>query len=166
VQYSSNAFGTIKVKTEDFGSDAVSHLRNINVEQTFKGKRTKQERSDDFPVGVSQSRRIDFWENSKGKKLKQEYLDDSNSSVDTTWVEEKVDPKIIKCGSSNLFKANPCKSVDRMVAKPPYFFYGNTTNVPYLTNHQLYHFQTPFFFNTNELRIRNSNVSNPSKSQT
>jgi hypothetical protein len=129
VQYSSNAFGTIKVKTEDFGSDAVSHLRNINVEQTFKGKRTKQERSDDFPVGVSQSRRIDFWENSKGKKLKQEYLDDSNSSVDTTWVEEKVDPKIIKCGSSNLFKANPCKSVDRMVAKPPYFFYGNTVNV-------------------------------------
>ncbi|XP_059448487.1 probable inactive DNA (cytosine-5)-methyltransferase DRM3 isoform X3 [Corylus avellana] len=128
-KYTSNAFGTVKVKTEDFGSDAVSHLRNINVEQTFKGKKPKQERSDDFPVGVSQSRRIDFWENCKGKRLKQEYLDDSSSFVDTTWVEEKVDPKITKCGSSNLFKANPCKSVDRMVAKPPYFFYGNTVNV-------------------------------------
>lgn len=129
VQYYSNAFGTVKVKTEDFGSDAVSHLRNINVEQTFKGKRPKQERSDDCPVGVSQSRRIDFWENIKGKRLKQEYLDDSSSFVDTTWVEEKVDPKITKCGSSNLFKANACKSVDRMVAKPPYFFYGNMVNV-------------------------------------
>lgn len=119
---SSATFGTLKVKTEDLGSDAGFHSKNINAEQSFKGKRPKQELSDDCLDAVSQSRNSCFWENTNGKRLKQVF-------VDTTWVEEKVDPKITQFGTSNPFKANPCKSVNRMVAKPPYFFYGNMVNV-------------------------------------
>ena len=171
MQYSSYAFGTVKVKTEDYSFDAVSHSRNmngsvsharninsavshsrningsavshsrningaavahsrnINVEQTFKGKRPKQESFDDCPDSVSQSRNINIGGNSKGKRPKQENIDDSSSFVDSTWIEEKVDPKITRYGRPNLFRENPSKSLDRMVAKPPYFCYANVVNI-------------------------------------
>ncbi|XP_075654480.1 putative inactive DNA (cytosine-5)-methyltransferase DRM3 isoform X2 [Castanea sativa] len=171
-EYSSYAFGTVKVKTEDFSFDAVSHSRNINsavshsrningaavahsrnisssavshsrningaavshsrninVEQTFKGKRPKQESFDDCHDSVSQSRNINFGGNNKGKRPKQENIDDSSSFVDSTWIEEKVDPKVTKYGRPNLFRENLSKSLDRMVAKPPYFCYANVVNI-------------------------------------
>lgn len=126
---SSYAFDTVKVKTEDFSFGAVSHSRNINVEPTFKGKRPKQEYFDDCPAAVSQPRHINVGGISRGKRPKQEYIDDSSSFVDNTWLEEKVDPKITRFGRLNLFKETPSKNLDRLVAKPPYFFYGNVVNI-------------------------------------
>ncbi|XP_018833889.1 probable inactive DNA (cytosine-5)-methyltransferase DRM3 isoform X2 [Juglans regia] len=125
---SSNPFGTVKVKMEDFGLDTISRSGNITIGQTSVLKRPKQEYFDDCPGAASLSRHVDFGENSRRKRPKQEYVDDSSSFADTTGVEEKFDPKI-SFGRPNIFKANPSKSLDRMVAKPPYFFYGNIVNV-------------------------------------
>ncbi|KAB1213789.1 DNA (cytosine-5)-methyltransferase DRM2, partial [Morella rubra] len=128
-KYSAKTFSNRKVKTEDCSLDFVSHSRDIGVEETFKGKRPKQEYFDDRPDSVSQSRHVDFGESSQRKRPKQEYVDDSSSYVDTKWLEEKADPNILRFGRPNPFKANPCRSLDRRVAKPPYFFYGNTVNL-------------------------------------
>uniref|UniRef100_A0A7N2N909 SAM-dependent MTase DRM-type domain-containing protein n=1 Tax=Quercus lobata TaxID=97700 RepID=A0A7N2N909_QUELO len=129
VSHSRNINGSAVSHSRNINGAAVSHSRNINVEQTFRGKRPKQESFDDCPDSVSQSRNINIGGNSKGKRPKQENIDDSSSFVDSTWIEEKVDPKITRYGRPNLFRENPSKSLDRMVAKPPYFCYANVVNI-------------------------------------
>lgn len=121
------SYGTVEIKTEDFNQDAVSQSRDSNIVQNHKGKRPKQGHIEGFPD--ARFRHIDFEENHKGKRPKQEYADDSSSYFEPMWVEEKVDPEITRFGMLNVFKSNSCKVLDRMVAKPPYFFYGNVATV-------------------------------------
>lgn len=101
------------------------------------------------PEAVSQLRAVDIGDDHKGKRPKQESLDDSSAYIGPTWIEgRKGDHKFSSCrmplprrdlnqvagqlnkfGMSSISKPMPCKSLDQLVAKPPYFFYGNVTNV-------------------------------------
>ncbi|PSR97859.1 Inactive DNA (cytosine-5)-methyltransferase DRM3 [Actinidia chinensis var. chinensis] len=121
------------VKTEKFSLGDVSHGRDIDLEK-YKGKRPKEEYIDEL---------------SSFKRPKQEYDEDSSSFLGSTWLEaRKGDSKSTSIripgpqrefgskagqmegfGMPKLDKPKSCKSVDQMVAKPPYFFYANATNL-------------------------------------
>ncbi|XP_031256341.1 probable inactive DNA (cytosine-5)-methyltransferase DRM3 [Pistacia vera] len=124
-----HSYDTVKIKTEDFSPHTVSQSRKLNNrEETSRGKRPKEVYSGNLPDGASQFRHIDFEENHKGKRPKQEYMDDSSSFLDTSWLEEKVSPIVPRSEVQTIFRSNPCKSLDKMVAKSPYFFYGDVVN--------------------------------------
>lgn len=70
----------------------------------------------------------------KGKKPKEEYVDDSSSYLGPARAFSHKPPRqtsnqFDRFGMSKLSKPSKCKSVDKMVSKPPYFFYGNVVNV-------------------------------------
>lgn len=115
------------IKTEDFNTNAVSHSNGIHLKQTYKGKRVKEEYDDGHLNAVSHSRHREFKENNRGKRPKQEPIDNSTSFLDPTWTEEK--PDTLGFGMSNTFKSSSCRRLDKMIAKPPYFFYGNVVSV-------------------------------------
>ncbi|KAJ0034082.1 hypothetical protein Pint_24258 [Pistacia integerrima] len=124
-----HSYDTVKIKTEDFSPHTVSQSRKLNNrEETSRGKRPKEVYSGNLPDGASQFRHIDFEENHKGKRPKQEYIDDSSSFLDSSWLEEKVSPIVPRSEVQTIFRSNPCKSLDKMVAKSPYFFYGDVVN--------------------------------------
>ncbi|KAJ4721931.1 DNA (Cytosine-5)-methyltransferase DRM2-like protein [Melia azedarach] len=114
--------------TKDFRPD-VSQPGKIGTDETNRGKRPKEEYFNDFPAGASQFQHIDLEDNRKGKRPKQEYVDDPSSFLDSSWLEEKVNPNNVASGVQQVFISNPCKSTDKVVAKPPYFFYGNVVNI-------------------------------------
>ncbi|XP_043811169.1 probable inactive DNA (cytosine-5)-methyltransferase DRM3 isoform X5 [Manihot esculenta] len=116
-----------KLKSEDFGQAAVSRSNNLNMEEVHRGKRPKQEHIVDYPD--TQFGNIGFSDD----HLKPEYTDDLSSYFEPTWVEEKVDEEIAGFKFPKALKSNSCRSVDRMVAKPPYFFYGNVATVSLIT---------------------------------
>ena len=126
-----NSYDTVNIKTEDCGSTAVPQSGNINQGESSKGKRPKGENFDDFPGFLPQVKQSIYEKNRKGKRPKQDYVDNTSSFLDPSWLEEKVDPNITRFEMPRAFKSNSCKSVDKMVAKPPYFFYGNVTNLSY-----------------------------------
>ncbi|XWS14266.1 hypothetical protein CRYUN_Cryun36dG0107900 [Craigia yunnanensis] len=111
------------------GSGAVPQSRNINQGESCKGKRPKEESFDDFPVSLPLVKQSIYVKNRKGKRPKQDYVDNASSLLDPAWLEEKVDPNITRIKKPRAFKSNSCKSVIKMVAKPPYFFYGNVVNL-------------------------------------
>ncbi|KDP27982.1 hypothetical protein JCGZ_19062 [Jatropha curcas] len=115
------------LKTEDFGQDSVSHSSNLNMEEVRRGKRLKQEDIGDYPG--TQFGNVSFEEGYP----KPEYTDDPTSYFEPTWVEEKIDVESTGLRIPRALKSNSCKSVDRMVAKPPYFFYGNVDSVSFDT---------------------------------
>lgn len=100
----------------------------MNTSETSRGKRPKEEYFDDFSNSTSQFQHVDFQENRKGKRPKQESLDDSSSFLDSSW-EEKVKPNSSRYGMQQAFNSNPCRSINKVVAQPPYFFYGNVVDV-------------------------------------
>lgn len=100
----------------------------MNRSETSRGKRPKEEYFDDFSNSTSQFQHVDFQENRKGKRPKQESLDDSSSFLDSSW-EEKVKPNSSRYGMQQAFNSNPCRSINKVVAQPPYFFYGNVVDV-------------------------------------
>nr|QCU71288.1 domain rearranged methyltransferase [Paeonia suffruticosa] len=115
----------------------------------------KRHSSDTFAVKKeeydpdAELRDFDFDFDHKGKRPKQESFDDSISSARPTWLESrKGNPLTIgsrtplprrefsqaperpdKYGMPKLLNSSPSKSLNRMVAKPPYFFYGNVVNI-------------------------------------
>lgn len=99
---------------------------HVNVDRSFLGKRPKQEQLEDCYDTVPQFRRIDYEETRKGKRPKQEYVDDPSSFLGPTWLEEKVNPDLTDFG---MPKSNPRRSLTGVVAKAPYFFYGNLGNL-------------------------------------
>ncbi|XP_057476461.1 probable inactive DNA (cytosine-5)-methyltransferase DRM3 isoform X2 [Actinidia eriantha] len=121
------------VKTEEFSLGDVSRGRDFDLEK-YKGKRPNKEYIDEL---------------SSFKRPKQEYDEDSSRFLGPTWLEaRKGDSKSTSFqmpvpqrelgskagqmegfGMPKLDKPKSCKSVDQMVAKPPYFFYGNVTNI-------------------------------------
>ncbi|KDO72104.1 hypothetical protein CISIN_1g005421mg [Citrus sinensis] len=124
----SRSYDTVKVKTEYCSPDVVSQSRKMNTSETSRGKRPKEEYFDDFSNSTSQFQHVDFQENRKGKRPKQESLDDSSSFLDSSW-EEKVKPNSSRYGMQQAFNSNPCRSINKVVAQPPYFFYGNVVDV-------------------------------------
>ncbi|XP_017975645.1 PREDICTED: DNA (cytosine-5)-methyltransferase DRM2 [Theobroma cacao] len=124
-----NSCDTVKIETEDCSSSAVPQSRNINIGESCKGKRLKEESFDDFPVSLPQFKQSSYEKKHKGKRPRQDYVDNTSSFLDPAWLEEKIDPNIIRFEMPRPFKSNSCKSVDKMVAKPPYFFYGNVVNM-------------------------------------
>ncbi|EOY06857.1 DNA methyltransferase, putative isoform 2 [Theobroma cacao] len=124
-----NSCDTVKIEPEDCSSSAVPQSRNINTGESCKGKRPKEESFDDFPVSLPQFKQSSYEKKHKGKRPRQDYVDNTSSFLDPAWLEEKIDPNIIRFEMPRPFKSNSCKSVDKMVAKPPYFFYGNVVNM-------------------------------------
>ncbi|CAN6726673.1 unnamed protein product [Malus baccata var. baccata] len=134
--YATGSYDSVKVENEEFYPHTVSQSRGGILTNNL-GKRPKQEFSGDdsnfVPNAVPQfrsSRQI-AEEKRRGKRPKQENVHNSNSFLDPTWMEEKVDPETGKVGIPKLFNNNPGKSVNLMVAKPPYFFYGNIVSLAY-----------------------------------
>ncbi|KAI4335047.1 hypothetical protein L6164_013730 [Bauhinia variegata] len=142
-------YGTIDMKIENFVQGEPSRSRDINLEETYRGKRLKEEYGEEIPGAISDMRYFDFMDDHIDKRLKQEYNDISSSSVDLDWVEEKVDTEV--AGQSNIYKSKPPRVLNAVVAKPPYFFYGNISNISYDSWRQLSQFLyavEPEFVNT------------------
>ncbi|KAJ7955299.1 DNA (Cytosine-5)-methyltransferase DRM2 [Quillaja saponaria] len=124
-------YNTIKVKSEEFSREEPPQSRDVNLEETYKGKRPKEEFIDEIRGAASQMRYSHIQENRKGKRPKQEFDDGLSSFLDPYWGEEEVDTKAYGFGIPNNFNSNSCRSLNRVVAKPPYFFYGNISNISY-----------------------------------
>ncbi|KAH7842507.1 hypothetical protein Vadar_006135 [Vaccinium darrowii] len=134
------SFDPMKVKTEDFSAGGVSHNMDIDLGR-YKGKRPKEEYIDEL---------------SGLKRPKQEYDEDLSSSLGPILLEaRKVGSNSFLASNSSssrapvpprergrktehmdefetstkLSRAMSSKSVDQMVSKRPYFFYGNVMNL-------------------------------------
>lgn len=123
------SYFSAQVKVENFDSYTASQSTNINNEGTRLGKRPKQEYADDSYNVTPQFRHSAYEGDLKGKRPKQEKFDDSSDYLGSAWLEEKVNPNLAKLGMPQAVSYKPCKSLNQMVAKPPYFFYGNVANV-------------------------------------
>uniref|UniRef100_A0A5B6YUN5 Putative DNA (Cytosine-5)-methyltransferase DRM2 isoform X2 n=1 Tax=Davidia involucrata TaxID=16924 RepID=A0A5B6YUN5_DAVIN len=128
------SFDAFTVKTKEYSPDDFSQFKDINLAEKYKGKRPKEEYVD---------------EPSSLKRPKEEYADDSSSFTGPTWLKARKGnskfttyqmpapkreshPKagtLDGFGMAKLSKPKSCRSLDRMVAKPPYFFYGNVMNL-------------------------------------
>ncbi|XP_027330477.1 probable inactive DNA (cytosine-5)-methyltransferase DRM3 isoform X2 [Abrus precatorius] len=123
-------YGTTEVKAENFSHEPPQSSR-INFEEVYNGKRVKEEEYiDEFPSVVSDMRYLDFMENDRGKRPKYEYNDDSSSCLDPYWVEEKVDTVVAEM---SLRKLNPSRCLSSVAAKPPFFLFGNVSNISYVS---------------------------------
>ncbi|XP_004508100.1 probable inactive DNA (cytosine-5)-methyltransferase DRM3 isoform X2 [Cicer arietinum] len=133
----SDVYGTSEVKVENF-SDEPSQSCQVNLEETYNGERVKEEDYiDEFPGSASDVRYSDFTENDRNKRPKYEY-DDSNSSLDPYWVEEKVDTVVATM--CRLNKSNPSRSLISVATKPPYFLFGNVSNISHDSWKKMTHF--------------------------
>lgn len=123
-------YSTEEVKTENFSDEpSQSHSKDINLQEIHRGKRVKEESADEFPGANSSMGYSNFIENNVSKRPKPEYYDDFTSPLDPDWVEEKVDVNL--AGLPKLYKESPSRCLNRVIAKPPYFFYGNIANISY-----------------------------------
>lgn len=121
----SDMYGTAEVKVEDFSHEP-SQSRQVNLGETGTGERVKEEDYiDEFPDDVKPG----FVENDRNKRPKYEYDDNSNSSLDPYWVEEMVDTVVATMSRRN--KSNPSRSLSSVAAKPPFFLFGNVSNITY-----------------------------------
>lgn len=118
-----HSFSWVKSETEDCRRDAILQSRDMNTKETRKGKRPRQEHIEGYQE--AQPRHDSLEENCAGEQPKQEYDYGSSSYFEHEWVEEKVNSDTTTFGMPKPFKSNPCKILDQIAAKPPYFFYGN-----------------------------------------
>ncbi|GMN55067.1 hypothetical protein TIFTF001_024185 [Ficus carica] len=118
-----------KVETDDLYSNPVSQSVDVSAEQRLLGKRPKHEYADDGFNTVPPFRSIDYEEDRKGKRPKQEYVDDSSSLFGMPWLEEKMYPEFTEPAMPNPLNYNPRRILSGVVARPPYFFYGNVGSV-------------------------------------
>ncbi|WCJ23229.1 DNA (cytosine-5)-methyltransferase DRM2 [Euphorbia peplus] len=139
----------IELKPEDLSQEILPPTRNVNVEELYRGKRPKEEDGEDYDCSATTLlEHIGLKKKDKGKRPRQEstaqlkdkgksprpeYNPELIPSFDPTWVEEKVDPEATLFGIPRAPKSKSCKKLDRMVAKPPYFFYGNVATVSFNT---------------------------------
>lgn len=121
------------IKTEDCSTTPVPQSGNINLgESSSKGKRPKEESLDGIPISNPQMKQSLNEKKREGKRPKQDHVGNASSFIDPPWLEEKIDPNVIPSFEvPRPVKSNSCKSVNKVVAKPPYFLYGNVVNLPY-----------------------------------
>lgn len=120
-------YDDLTVKTEDNCPVSVSNVRENGIMENYIGKRPNEGYID---------------ESTSSKRPKEEY-DEDLSSVVPPWLEtrrgiptttsSRLAPKPRKARPTNespmLPKPISCRSLDRMAAGPPYFFYGNVLNL-------------------------------------
>ncbi|GAB2288061.1 DNA (cytosine-5-)-methyltransferase [Dionaea muscipula] len=136
----------LEVKLEEPTPDFDSHTKGMNVEELYWGKRLDEEYHNS-----SSSLRMDFdLDDIKGKKVKQEY-DDLLSVFEGPMYKraKKGDVNLRNCSTPRrkipderyeIPKPNACRSLDAMVAKPPYFLYGNVLNLSHNCWNKMSHF--------------------------
>ncbi|KAI3469230.1 hypothetical protein Pfo_025893 [Paulownia fortunei] len=126
-------FDSLYIKTEEYSSDVVSQVRASDLLEKLKGKMPKEEHTDE----------LNNW-----KKPKEEFMEDSSNSVGRMWLEARRGNSTSTSNrvaasqrwvgrmrsleedrKSTMSMPNPCRSLTSVVAKPPYFFYGNVTNL-------------------------------------
>ncbi|XP_028095774.1 probable inactive DNA (cytosine-5)-methyltransferase DRM3 [Camellia sinensis] len=103
---SNNSLDPLTLKTKEFSRIAVSRYKDLDLEK-HKGKRPREE----------------YLELSSLKRPKQE-----RAPVPQGQLGNKP-RRIDGLGMPTLSKPKSCQSVDKMVAKAPYFFYGNVMNL-------------------------------------
>ncbi|XP_058757350.1 probable inactive DNA (cytosine-5)-methyltransferase DRM3 isoform X1 [Vicia villosa] len=107
--------------------EGTSTGKRVNFEGTSTGERVKEEDYiDEFTDDVKYS---DIMENDRNKRPKYEHDDISNGSLDPYWVEEKVDTIVATMSRRN--RSNPSRSLSSVAAKPPFFLFGNVSNITY-----------------------------------
>ncbi|KAK4717046.1 hypothetical protein R3W88_015384 [Solanum pinnatisectum] len=122
-------FHPVAVKKEEYSLDT-SESRELDLLEKIKGKRPKENYIDEIDT----------------KRPKSEYDEAFNNSLGPAWQEilglnttrpYKVHrraihqrPRVLDCqDTQKLSMPNSCRSLDKMVAKAPYFFYGNVMNL-------------------------------------
>ncbi|XP_012842606.1 PREDICTED: DNA (cytosine-5)-methyltransferase DRM2-like [Erythranthe guttata] len=119
---------SVLIKTEEYSSDVVPEP---DLLERLKGKRPKEEHTDDEPNN---------W-----LKPKEEFMEDTSNSEGRMWLEARRGISsstnnrvaasrrrvlgILEDRNPTMSMPNPCKSLTSVVAKPPYFFYGNVTSL-------------------------------------
>ncbi|WJX90786.1 DNA (cytosine-5)-methyltransferase [Trifolium repens] len=122
----SDLYGTAEMKVEDFSHEPLQS-RHVNLEGTGTGERVKEEDYiDEFQDEVKYS---NLMENDRNKRPKYEYDDNSNSTLDPYWVEETVDTVVATM--SRRDQSNPSRRLSIVAAKPPFFLFGNVSNIAY-----------------------------------
>ncbi|CAJ1940745.1 unnamed protein product [Sphenostylis stenocarpa] len=123
--------GTAEVKAENF-SHGPPQSSHVIVEEIYNDNRVKEEEEiDEFPSNVSDQYlhlNLNFVENDRGKRPKYEH-DDSISCLDPCLVEERVDSIVAEL--SKRPKLNPSRCLSNVAAKPPFFLFGNVSNISY-----------------------------------
>ncbi|XP_059642405.1 probable inactive DNA (cytosine-5)-methyltransferase DRM3 isoform X2 [Cornus florida] len=141
-------FDELAVKTEEYSLDDVSQFRDTHLAEKYKGKRPKEEYVDESTI-LKRPKEEYFYESSSLKRPKEEYADETSSFHGPRWPDaRKGDAQFSSFrrpapqrevnrkagrpdafGLSKLSKPKSCRSIDQMVAKLPYFFYGNVMNL-------------------------------------
>lgn len=123
---------SVYVKSEECSSDVVSQVGSSILLEKTKGKMIEEKETYE---------RCSNW-----KKLKEEFMEESINSEGQMWLEARSGMSTMT--SNNRVEAsrrrvmgsledtkpsisisNPCRSLSSFVAKPPYFLYGNVTNL-------------------------------------
>ncbi|KAL5182676.1 putative inactive DNA (cytosine-5)-methyltransferase DRM3 [Glycine soja] len=121
-------YGTAEVKVEDFSNEPPQSSQ-VNLEETYNEDMVKEEEGiDAFPSYVS-DQYLDVVENGRGKRPKYEHDDDSITCLEPSWVEERVD--VVVAEMSRRPKPNPSRCLSSVAAKPPFFLFGNVSNISY-----------------------------------
>lgn len=126
-------YGPLYIKTEEYSSDVVSEVGTSDLLEKLKGKMPKEVQTD---------------EPNNWKKPKEEFIEDSSNSVGRMWLETRrgnytsisnpvaAPQRRVRRMESleedrkpTMSIPNPCRSLTSVVAKPPYFLYGNVTNL-------------------------------------
>ena len=112
--------GTFMVKTEEYSPESDPQLWGADVGDDHKGKRPKQESLDDSSTYIAPP----WLEGSKGDhKLSSCRMPLPHRDLNKSAGQRN------KYGMTSTSKPKPCRSLGQLVAKPPYFFYGNVANV-------------------------------------
>lgn len=122
-------WASVCIKTEVYSSDVVAQTGTSDLLKKLKGK--MPEVDTDEPINL--------------KKPKEEFMEESGNSVGRMWLEARLGnltsvrnptPVVQRRGSRieedrkpTLSLPNPGRSLSSVVAKPPYFLYGNVTNL-------------------------------------
>ncbi|KAK7388054.1 hypothetical protein VNO78_22857 [Psophocarpus tetragonolobus] len=120
-------YGTAEVKAEDFSREPPQSSQ-VNFEGNNDDRVKEEEGIDAFPSNIS-DQYFDLMENNRGKRPKYEHGDDSVSCLDPSWVEERVDAVVAEM--SKRPKPNPSRCLNSVASKPPFFLFGNVSNIAY-----------------------------------
>ncbi|KAJ8767389.1 hypothetical protein K2173_017433 [Erythroxylum novogranatense] len=119
--------GSVRIKTEDLNVDGSSRSKDITEKP--KGKRPKEEDEYTEEYPDAQLRNFRLEKNNKRKRPKHGCTEGSSSYSEPLWLEQKFDVRISAIDMSKAFRSDSCSNLNRMVTKPPCFFYGHVVNI-------------------------------------
>ncbi|KAL0388934.1 UNVERIFIED_CONTAM: putative inactive DNA (cytosine-5)-methyltransferase DRM3 [Sesamum radiatum] len=126
-------FDSLYIKTEEYSSDVISQVGTSDLLQKLKGKMQNEEDTD---------------EPNNWKTPKQEFTEETGNPVGRRWLETRrgnstttsnrvaslhrrvgLMESLEEDRKPTMSMSNPSKSLTSVVAKSPYFLYGNVTNL-------------------------------------